>query len=169
MAWTSTDTKNYRRTVPGLLTLIYANQRMTSKKAGRELPAYTKQQLKDWMLSQPNFQLLWNNWVESDFQKELSPSVDRKNNTRSYTLDNIQLVTWKQNLLNQKHQQKTGIYICKVAKAVEQLTLDGVYIQTFASLQMAARSLGKKGSPSNITGACEGRFNKAYGYKWRFV
>lgn len=169
MAWTSAQTKAYRRTPGGLITLIYANQKMTSTKAGRDLPTYTKQELLTWMQSQPNFKQIWDDWVSSEYQKELSPSVDRKDNTLSYTLDNIQLVTWRQNLLNQKHQQKTGVYICKVAKAVDQLSLDGTYIQTHPSLQMAARSLGKKSSPSNIAGTCAGKFMKAYGYKWQWA
>lgn len=168
MAWTSAQTKAYRQTPKGLITLIYANQKMTSAKAKRDLPTYSKQQLYDWMLSQSNFHKIWNNWVQSGFEKDLSPSVDRKDNTLSYTLDNIQLVTWRQNLLNQKTQQKTGIYISKIARAVAQLSLEGVHICTHASLHIAARSLSKKASPSNIAGACEGKFTKAYGYKWQW-
>ncbi len=160
----------YHLTFPGFMTRIYANQRMTSAKMGRPLPTYSKQELADWIQSQPHFQQLWDDWVKSGHEKNLSPSVDRIVNTIGYTLTNIQLVTWKENLLNLKKQNKSGEYNGKNGQPVVQMDLDGNDLQTFPTISLAARSLGKgQSSLTNISRVCQGLFSKAYGYKWRYV
>lgn len=169
MAWTSADTKNYRRTLPGLLSLIYANQRSTSKTANRPPPVYSKEELKEWLVSQPNFQELWNAWVASGYNKYLSPSVDRIDNKISYTLDNIQLVSWRQNLANQKTHQKEAIHLHPASKSITQMDLDGNDLRTFGSVRIAARHLNKEKSPSNFTAVCEGKLKTAYGFRWRWT
>lgn len=55
----SLRTRERRRTVPGLVRLIYNNQRMTSRRAGRALPTYSYEQLLDWVQQQPNFHRLY--------------------------------------------------------------------------------------------------------------
>lgn len=158
-----------QRTLLGLVKKIYHNQRMTTKKAGRPLPTYTEQELFDWMLTQ-GYESLWKTWVASGYNKWLSPSIDRKDNTISYTLSNIQLITWRENLDNQKQQNRKGIYLHTNSKAVDQLTLTGEYIQTFASAAIAAREMvGHNRNISNITAVCNGKWKSAYGFKWRFT
>jgi hypothetical protein len=157
----------YRRTFKGFITLVYSNQKMTSKKYGRPPPAYTKQELKDWIKVQPNFQSLWDTWVASDYDRQLSPSVDRKDNTKGYYLGNIQLVTAYENLINQKKQNISGEYIHVTSKGVDQYDLDGIFIQSHASLSIALRSVGGK-SVSNISSVANGKWSTAYGYKWEW-
>lgn len=113
---------------------------------------------------------LWCAWVNSGYDKWLSPSVDRKDNTQSYTLSNIQLGTWKENLNKQKQDNIEGIYLHSGSKAVDQLTLDGEYIRSYPSVAIAARELnGRRVGVSNITAVCSGKWHSAYGYKWRFA
>jgi hypothetical protein len=52
-------------------------------------------------------------------------------------------------------------------KQVQQLTLDGVVIETFASLQEASTKLGI--SRPNISKCCLGERMKCGGFRWRYV
>lgn len=150
--------------------MIYANQRMTSKKYGRSPPTYTKQELMDWFINQSVFQQLWDAWVASGYEKELSPSVDRKINTEGYTLNNIQLVTWKQNLINQKNQNKSGEYPHTDSKPVRQFTLEGDFVADHTSLSNAGRAVSERGKgQSNIAAVCNGKWLSAYGFKWKWL
>ena len=96
-------TQARQKTREGLIKKIFHNQQMTTKKMGRVPPAYTEQELLEWAMSQ-GYEQMWQSWTNSGHDKWLSPSVDRIDNNQSYTLKNIQLLTWRQNLNNQKRQ-----------------------------------------------------------------
>lgn len=158
------------RTPIGLVKRIYSNQRTTTKKMGRSLPAYTFDELCDWLDKQPEFALLYHAWVASDYDKDLVPSIDRKDNTQSYNLNNIQLVTWRQNLLNQKAQNKDGTYLHPKSKAVRQLTIEGDVVATYPSVGIAMRKMtGSRANVSNITMVCAGKYQTAYGFRWEWA
>lgn len=173
----STQIKERKKTIPGLTRKIYFNQLATSKKAGRPPPAYTYEQLHDWITTNPNFPALHSAWVASGRQMDLIPSVDRLDNTQSYDLNNIQLVTWKQNHTNQGIQHRSGQYLHKASKGVRQLDLDGNFIMEHPSVACALRHVkgthsqtnGKRQSISNITNVCNGIWPTAYKYKWEWV
>jgi len=44
-----------------------------------------------------NFETLFNNWINSNYNKMLIPSIDRINPIKTYLKDNIQLMTWDEN------------------------------------------------------------------------
>ena len=90
----------YSHTKKGVVARIYGSQVESSKRRDHQLPTYTKQELKEWLFSQPLFHKLFDNWKRLDFQSEYRPSVDRKNDEIGYTMANIQLMTWEEN--NQK-------------------------------------------------------------------
>lgn len=162
-------TQEKQRTLVGLVKKIYNNQKMTTKHMKRDPPDYTEEMLLNWMLNN-GYSVLFQNWVASGYDKWKIPSIDRLDNNKSYSLNNIQLVTWAENLSNQKIQNHKGIYLHSGSKAVNQLTLDGTYIKTFGSIAMAMRELtGKRTSVSNISGVCEGRLHTAYGYLWEYA
>lgn len=162
--------KQKARSREGLVTRIYNNQRMTSRKMGRPLPAYSKKNLLSWMLTHPDFEKLFDAWVTSDYDKNLSPSIDRLDNTKSYELSNIQLTTWRQNLLNQKSMNKDCSYLHTGSKAVLCISLDGVKVTRFDSIGSALRSLGiQNGVVSNISSVANGKWLSAYGYKWEWA
>ena len=79
------------------LTRVWMSQRHVSEKRGHQPPAYTKQELGEWIKSQPNFQELFDKYIESGFDSWLKPSVDRLDDNKGYSFDNIQLITWKEN------------------------------------------------------------------------
>ena len=64
----------------------------------------------------------------------------------------------------------------KTRKVVNQYSLNDEYIQTFSSIQDAARFLEKenlakseKGAANNVSMVCHGKHQTAYGFKWKFV
>ena len=58
---------------------------------------YSKEEFRKWLYSQPLFFELYNNWVNNEYDKNLTPSVDRINSSISYKMSNIQLMTWHEN------------------------------------------------------------------------
>lgn len=164
----SRKVQEYRRTIPGLVTLIYSNQKMTSRRYGRADPSYSKNELLSWLISQPHFKCLFNNWVASGYDRQLSPSIDRLNNTLGYSLQNIQLVTAGQNLKNQKAQNRDGTYPHAKSKAIRQLTKQGDFVGEHHSVMNALRAVGGK-SASNISNVANGRWKSAYGYRWEWA
>lgn len=162
-------TQARQRTVSGLIKKIYHNQKMTTRKMGRPAPQYTEAELLQWALQQ-GLETLHATWKAADYDKWLSPSIDRKDNTQSYSLDNIRLITWRENLDNQKAQNKTGEYLHTGSKAVDQLSIEGAYLQTFPSISNASRTvIGHRKGISNITNVCNGVWPTAYGFKWRWA
>lgn len=169
MASTSEQVKAYRRTFPGFLTLVYSNQKMTSKKAQRPPPAYTKEELGEWLQKQPNFQILWDSWVASGYDKDLSPSVDRINPRLPYIISNIRLVAFRKNHQNQIDASLSGEYLNTNAKAVRQFDMNGVFIAEYPSVSLALRTIGaNKRGVSNVSAVADGKWLSAYGFKWEW-
>ena len=161
-------TQARQRTIPGLIKKIYHNQKMTTGKMGRSAPSYTEAELLQWAINH-GLEALHAQWESSGYDKWMSPSVDRKDNTMSYSLDNIRLITWRENLDNQKAQNVSGQYLHTGSKAVDQLDLNGQYLQTFPSIAIAMRTVaGHRKGVTNIANVCNGVWPTAYGFKWRW-
>lgn len=88
-----------KTTVTNFAARSMAGQRDRSKKRGHQPPAYTKEELTAWLLDQPNWIQLCSDWKKSNFESDLAPSIDRLDNSKGYSFDNIQLITWKENRL----------------------------------------------------------------------
>lgn len=86
-----------------LITKIYGKQRFSSRKRKHPEPAYTNHQLRSWIVMQPNWEELFIRWQDSGYDKNLTPSIDRLDDYKPYTFDNIRLVTWHDN--NQSHYE----------------------------------------------------------------
>lgn len=162
-------TQARNKTPIGLVTMMYSNQRMTSRNMGRPLPNYTLKELFAWVTTQSNWISLFNAWVSSNYDKYLKPSCDRKDSGLPYTLANLQLVTFQDNLSNRSTEVRSGLNLGNNGTKVSQYTLDDVFIAEHASVNIAMRSLGKKiSSSSNIHSVCKGTNKTAYGYKWKY-
>lgn len=94
----------YEKTVSGLLMRKYRN--MLSRVTGvQKLKAHLyegkeilpKQDFYDWANSSPDFHVLYKAWEQSGYSRKLSPSVDRVDPSRGYTLDNIRWITHSEN------------------------------------------------------------------------
>lgn len=149
----------YYRTIDGLVARIYSHQRYNSvHKRNHPYPEYTKAELKSWLLAQPTFNSLWEAWVTSNYNKSITPSIDRINKDIHYTMDNIQLLTWDENNKKGRLERTDGTM-------VEQYHLDGGFIDIYRSYAEACKQTGVPSA--NIQKTCLGKRNKAGGYIWR--
>lgn len=154
-----------KRTKKGIVTVTYSHQKQHSKIRGHNPPEYTKQELKDWLFSQPLFHKLYDNWERTGYQKKYKPSVDRKDDYIGYTMDNIQLMTWGENDSKGRKDVKNGINR-KSLYPVMQYTKEGVFIKEFRSATEANKQTGV--NRPNIITVCKGDRSHAGGYKWAY-
>lgn len=90
---------------------IYNTQRGSSRKRGHALPKYSSEELMSWACGQEKLYSLYQNWISSGKVKDLKPSIDRLNDETGYSFENIQLVTWRQNLMNQAEKKSRAIVL----------------------------------------------------------
>ena len=102
----ATYKKAYKKTIDGLISKIYGQQKQSSKKRGHQPPTYSKELLHRWITAHVIFQELYDNWIASNYEKDLVPSVDRLDDSKGYSFDNIQLMTWKENNAKYKNRNK---------------------------------------------------------------
>lgn len=162
---TTKRTKDYYRTKNGISTRIYMSQKSACKKRGMSLPLYTRQEFKDWLFSQDNFDSLYKDWVNSDFSKDLKPSIDRLDDYKTYSFDNIQLVTWHENNMKGRRDIMIGKNK-KYIKAIIQYDEDMNIIKEYHSLRQAERETKIKNS--NLSFCCKNKNRKAGGFYWRY-
>ena len=110
---------DFRKTKKGLISVIYGHQVSHSKARGHNAPNYTKKELINWCLSQIKFHSLYYLWVESNYNKWDSPSCDRKDDYKPYSLNNLQLLTWLENKRKSELDRKNGV-LNKTNKAIKQ-------------------------------------------------
>lgn len=152
------------KTKRGCILVSYNNQKVNSKRRGDNPPSYSLEELIEWMQDNAEFHIMYNTWVNSGYMKDLKPSIDRINDYRGYSLDNIQLTTWGENNARFWNDTKTGINTkkCKPIRSIDTITGD---IVEYHSLSNALR-LGVKGclySALYRSALTEKR------YKWEFI
>lgn len=172
--------KRFGRSKHGLAVNILSNQKESSILRGYNEPTYSLDELEQWLALQSHFDDVFDHWVESGYSKDQKPSVDRINDYISYTLDNIQLLTWEANNQKNYNSRMNGTNN-KTSLAVDMLSMSGAFISRFYSVSEAARQFN--GVPSNIIGAIHNRITRckkpdgtyrtkiatvAYGHKWRY-
>lgn len=151
-----------RRTVKGLISKIYSHQKQTSTKRGHELPTYTLDELYEFVTEQEHFKSLYNKWVESRYDRQYTPSIDRLDDRYGYSLDNIQLVTWKQN--NTKQYEEIGEeHNNKYTVGVVQYDLEGNKLKEFISVAEASRNT--RIAQAGIINCCKGTNGKKNIYR----
>ena len=161
----------HARTKKGLLATIVNRQKANSKRRGHIPPTYSKEEFFEAVLAMPLFHKLHKEWKDSGYLKTLSPSIDRIDDSRPYTEDNIQLMTWKENNDKASADMLNGNSVCKNSRAVQQLTLEGKVVGEYASPSLAARAVGLKAVES-IRYATKPKRNGepriAGGYRWKW-
>jgi len=160
------QTRSYRRTKNGLITAIFGSQKYRTKIKNFKKVEYTLEDLKDWIFAQEEFCVLYNNWKASGYTKMLAPSVDRIDDYKGYSLDNIQLVTWQENFDKGHNDRRKGINN-KQSRSVMQLSLQGKFICKYPSIREASRQVGA--NVSHISKCCRGDLHKTGGYKWKYI
>ncbi len=110
------------------------------------------------------FKKLYDNWVHSNWDIWLRPSVDRLDNAKGYSFDNIRLVTWLDNWDKDIFKNIKKAYESNRKKVI-QMDKDGNIIGRFNSTR-EVRKLGF--DPTGIARCCRGGVNTSYGYKWKY-
>ena len=156
---------SYVRTPDGLAARIYSDQKGSSINRHHPSPVYSVNELRAWMKAQVNFDALFSSWVQSNYNKLLSPSCDRLDDYKPYTLDNLQLMTWGDNKLKGEADSLNGVNN-KKNKPVIQLKITGEFIAEYYSMQHAARSTGcEQGA---ISYCCSGKYKTTGGFAWEY-
>jgi len=157
----------YSKTKNGLCSKIYTNQKTASKKRGHTMPKYTAIELKEWMLENERFEDMYNFWVHSNFNKTYIPTVDRLDSNKGYSIDNIRLATFRENIDAYYKELRE----CKVThqtrpqKPVIQFNKNGECLAMFGSINEAARRTGC--DDGHISKVCNGKRKTTGGYIWK--
>jgi hypothetical protein len=61
------------------------------------LPIMPKEVFLNWAKNHPDFLRLYKQWVSCDFDRKLTPTVNRLKSNKGYTLDNVEWLTNSQN------------------------------------------------------------------------
>lgn len=97
-------TKKYEKTVNGKLMRTYRN--MQSRVEGilkgkahlyEGLGIMSRDEFYEWATNDVVFNKLYNEWVESDYQIKLSPSINRIDNKMGYVVGNVEWLTHSEN------------------------------------------------------------------------
>ena len=160
----SKRSRSYRRTEHGKIVELYNKQKKRSREKGWDSPMYSFDEFKEWVLSNDNWDSIYNEWVKSGYDVNKTPSVDRIDDYDIYKFGNIRLVTWEQNNIKAHKDRKNGNNN-KVNKAVLMYSKDGEYIREFHSLAAASRFVGVY--RSKISESIK-RGGTSAGYVWKF-
>lgn len=87
----------YTRSINGIITKCYIAHRSRAKKENYEL-SYTKQHLIEWFNEQVHFIEVYERWADHDYIIDYYPSISKIDKHKQYSIDNIQLLGWKDKL-----------------------------------------------------------------------
>jgi len=171
----------YRMSMKGRSSSMYRGMKRRNKLRGHGELNFTLNEFRKWLDNNPKWMPLYIRYKESGCDIYFSPSCDRVFENVGYSLDNIELMTWKLNLKKPKQKKikslrekeikfykgkKINFY--KEKKTVEMFTINGELISTFESGNEAARITGI--AQPSISNCCNNvkYSNTAGGYIWKF-
>ena len=154
------------RTKNGLLLRIYSHQKRNSKVRRHPVPEYDFNELKKWALSKQIFHKLHADWAASGYDKNLTPSFDRTDDYKGYSLERLTIMTWADHSEKSLDDLRIGTNN-KLSKAVIQMEINGSFVAKYHSAWNAFRVTGI--SQGNLSSCCRGERRQAGGFKWKFA
>ena len=148
------NTQKYRKTPKGVLTNSYSHQKQ------RRYVGYSLNELQNKFLNNKRFLRLHNEWLKSGCKKELTPSVDRINCKKGYTIDNIHILTWSEN----KYKQRMETKIFRAKKCY--MHINGKIVKVFTSQWEVVKKTGL--AQGNLSMALNGKRRTCGGYNWSY-
>lgn len=153
-------TQKFRKTKKGVLTNIYNKMKERSINRGMELPDFTLSEFHSIYLEDIKFNRLFTEWELSGYDTLKKPSIDRINNKSSYTLKNINFMTWRDNRFKQSMERRIrGKYNILMKK-------DGVIINVFKSVKEAVKKTGL--NQSGISSCLSNRYATTGGFEFEY-
>ncbi len=147
----------YNKSTPELLCKkIYLSQVTHSISRRHPLPTYSLEELTSWVFSQNTFMELYSNWQNSNYLKDLAPSVDRIDALVPYTLSNLQIMTWTANRAKSFKDKRSNTLLVN-QRGVAAYKQDGTLYKKYLSMSEAMREFGGIGAQSwGISSVCNG-------------
>lgn len=148
----------HRRESKGIIWWInrtYGQIRKRSKEITGNLPGYSNQEFRDWIFlnkyRRNRLMKFYRSWIINNFDTKLVPSIDRINDYKGYSFENIRITVWKINNLRGKLSIKTKEGIKRSGEKstirqgipVDQYTSDGVFIARHRSMAKASLSVNR--------------------------
>ena len=132
----------YDFTEKGVIRVIYKTQKRHNKLRGHGAMGYTKKELSDW-LYENGFKVLFDAWSASGNLSPLKPSVDRIDDFKGYSFDNITLSTWDSNRKHQHDDIMNGVGTGgKRCKKLYRYNKKKELVATYVSYSQAVRDVG---------------------------
>lgn len=132
---------NFYRSKKGLPSRIYFDQINSSIRNGFNKPKYSLDELRKWLLSNEKYNLLYDEWVKSNYNKMKVPSIDRLDDYKGYCFNNIRLITWQENKNKFHNDEKNGINTKRLVKVIC-LNEKRIYVKEYYSIADASRKTG---------------------------
>lgn len=155
------NTREFRRTPKGVLTNLYHKMKERNKKNNRGELEFSLKDFHDKYLNNENFLKIYQNWVDSMYIAYEKPSIDRENPDEGYVIDNLQMMTWKENRRKGDIENSN-----RITTAIVMCDFDGTVIKEFESVKQAVVETGL--SQGNIVMCCQGKRNHTGGYVFKY-
>tara|TARA_R110001606_G_C15305763_1_gene643077 strand:+ start:379 stop:999 length:621 start_codon:yes stop_codon:yes gene_type:complete len=160
----SVNNNSYDKSEKGVIRVMYKTQKVNSKFRKMDIPNYSKDELKQW-LYRNGFKELYDNYVLSHYNKRSKPSIDRIDDFKPYTFDNIKLGTWQENMDHQRKDILTGTGKSGArCKPVLQKDNKGNVLALFVSRSAAIRAIGYTFDKCLVSG----RADRNKGFFWEY-
>lgn len=126
----------------GVIRVIYKTQKRHNKLRGHGDMPYSKKELCLWLYER-SFKALYDDWSSNGNKKDLKPSVDRINDLKGYSFDNIRLGTWLENRNHQYQDILNGVGTSgKRCKKLYKFDVNSKLICSYVSYSAAVREMG---------------------------
>ena len=97
--------RKWSQKLRGVTSIIYRTQKRGAIKRKQHLPVYTLGDFRIWCFSHPLFFKLFIYWRDNGHKRLDKPSVDRIDILKSYTFDNLQVMSCGENIRKGRYER----------------------------------------------------------------